>query len=782
MGSETTRLSQLGISLLGGMMVSHASAAPSHAHGNSSPHSSAVHHPHKKPHAMVSHSAEHITVQFSRRSRNGGGGMIRQETAPHSVQTVTKEYIATRSPTSTPLDLVQMLPSMNVTPSDTSGMKGGAIAIRGLTDADMGLMLNGAPTTNVNYLNEETDPENIENVSVTPGSSALDIPTSSAAAGVMNVTQRDPSKKRGGMVDFSYGTNNLSREFIRFDSGEIGHSGIRTFASFSHAHARSWMGAGTSDRKHIDFGLRKDWNNGSTFSIHTSWNNEVMPIDNYPTEEQFKLNKHTGIGWNHSDRYTNLGGSNNYWRASTNSWNQLFVTAPLHAVITPKISFDLTPYLSFGQGWTANGPSSSLAGTGDQAVYYSNGTQVAEGQQLTSYFQQNQNRVAGAIAKFNVDWNRHNRFTAGYWYENNISEVGFPTSTTDSSGGAVSPNRGDNQTFVKQNGQLLRNTSTVDAGYEIHGLFVQNSSHYLHNRLTVITGLKFIMTNYWYNTTAPGTAHHLGKNDTSPMPQLSIGYKIDEHNQIYVNAEGDFRQPTPSDLVASGPQLPKNQYSIKEELGYRYNNRYFMIDASFFNYNITNRLVTTYLGGGVSNTINAGNQTSRGFDFLIAGKSYHHFSPYASVEYLHSTIDTNVAYQSAGYLPTKGKQAPLAPHVMANVGLTYDDSHFFGNFGLHYAGPQSVTLVGDQRMPGYITNNLSVGYHFPAFLFAKSPTFKLNFTNLTGAKVRSGANGIQLNRQAVALTNGHAGPAAGSGALFYAVPRFTVTGTVSTSF
>ncbi|WP_242401171.1 TonB-dependent receptor domain-containing protein [Acetobacter okinawensis] len=136
--------------------------------------------------------------------------------------------------------------------------------------------------------------------------------------------------------------------------------------------------------------------------------------------------------------------------------------------------------------------------------------------------------------------------------------------------------------------------------------------------------------------------------------------------------------------------MPKNQYSIKEELGYRYHDKYVMLDLSLFNYNITNRLMSTYLGGGVFGTANAGNQTVRGFDLMVAARPIHHFSPYASFEYLHATLDSNVPY-GGSYLRTKGYEAPMAPKVMANFGLSYDDTHFFGNFALHYASSQSVT-------------------------------------------------------------------------------------------
>lgn len=123
----------------------------------------------------------------------------------------------------------------------------------------------------------------------------------------------------------------------------------------------------------------------------------------------------------------------------------------------------------------------------------------------------------------------------------------------------------------------------------------------------------------------------------------------------------------------------------------------------------------------------------------------------------------------------------MSPHVMANLGLTYDDAHFFANVSLHYTGSQSVTLVGDQRMPGYITDSVALGYRFKSFGFLKSPTFRMNFSNITGSFVRTGTTGVANFAHNTILLNGQS-TGAGSGAQFYLEPRFNMTGTISTEF
>ena len=725
---------------------------------------------------VLAKGEEEISVASHRQALNGGGGMMRQETAPHAVQTVTKAYINMRSPTSTALDLVKNLPSLNIMTPDSSGMEGGQIQSRGLTDLDMALMVDGAPAASAKYLSENIDSENLEEVSVTPGSAARDLPVMSAAGGVMNSRTHLASRKAGGMVDFSYGTNNLSREFIRLESGEIGKSGVRSFFSFSNAHARSWMGAGINQRKHIDFGLQKDWQNGSNARLFLSWNSADFTIDNYPTAQEFFQYKHTGTGYGRSADPKSV----NYWKNNNDHWNQIFLTAPIHIVLPKKFNFDLQPYFSMGQGWDASPGGVAAEG---QYTHNSGGAAVPAGTNMTSFFLENEARQVGAVAKLSYDIDSHNHLTLGYWYENNQTIQGYPTSTTMANGAAASPNWAKYAVGGAMYGQ--------NAGYELHSLFIQNQSRYLNNKLLINAGFKFVMSNAWNRGFSGENKNWIsgdrsGNNTTAPLPQLSISYQIDPNSQIYVNAEGDYRQPSATDmgwLSASAPML-KNQYSIKEELGYRYHNKYLLLDLSFFNYNVTNRIVDQYLGMNSFKPFSIGNQTMRGLDFMIAGREIHGFSPYASVEYLHATQDSNVfdPYQNI-MLHSKGTQAVMAPHVIANFGLTYTYKGFFANGAVHYTGPQSVSVANDQRIPGYVTDSLSLGYHFKPVGFLKSPTFKLNFTNLTGSIVRSGAMGaVYSAHDTSTVYSGSSAAYTGYGNAFMLEPRFTMTGTVSTSF
>lgn len=764
---------------------------PRHTTAAAKPHAAPA--PHHAPDHVDSQGTETVTVRTSHSARNGGGGMMRAETAPHSVQTVTRQFIAMQNPTSTALDLVKNLPSISVSTSDSSGIMGGAINIRSLTDSDMGILLNGVPVATAVWLNQNVDSENLEQVSITPGSSAVDLPVTSAAAGVMDASTFTPPHKFGGTTDFSYGSNNMSREFIRVNTGDIGNSGVRGYFSFSHTHARNWMGPGTNERRHIDFGLRKDFDNGSYINVFTSWNHQFTSQPLYPTAQQF-FDKKNGRGtFTYSSQY-NPADPSQYIGLVGNMWDQVFITAPVHIVLPAKFTFDFKPYYVYNGGYSYNGSSFNTGAGGF--------TSGPDGQSLSGHVPASSTYSiyrphTGAVAALGYEIDAHNKLSLGYWFDYQDNQVNNLYSVAKADGSSNFPYY--HATGIYQNGSRYM-PYQGDSGWYNHSLFINDAATYLDKRLVVNAGFKLSMINRWSQNYA-SQAPHMEQNTVVPLPQLSIGYKIDRNNQIYVNAEGDYRMPDPGSLSAvynaaagayvGSPYNAKPQYAIKEELGWRFNNDLIIADLSFFNYAITNRLISTSVyveNQAISTTINGGNQTARGFDAMISTHPIHHFSPYASIEYLNATMDSNVpttgllnGTTTADFLRTKGKRAVMAPHVLANIGMTYDDGHLFGNFAVHYTSSQYSTFMNDEKMPGYFTDSIAIGYRFPSVGFAQTPTFRLNFNNITGSLTRTGVYSLANNAHATTGLYGSAISASGT-PNYYLYPRFNMTGTVSVSF
>ena len=226
---------------------------------------------------------------------------------------------------------------------------------------------------------------------------------------------------------------------------------------------------------------------------------------------------------------------------------------------------------------------------------------------------------------------------------------------------------------------------------------------------------------------------------------------------VFVSASTDFRTPSEQTFFnqyyqgslyyAANTNL-RPEYAISESIGYRYQSPAITGSISFFNYNFTNRQIST-LGGesqGLNRSLNAGGQTSRGVDFEAGTRPWHHISPYVSAEYLHATIDDDIGV-GGGYLPTKGKTAVRSPEFQAALGLNYDDSTFFGSFDVKYVDSQYSTFMNDEKIPSHTVTDLSIGYRAPSIGLKARPEFKLNFINM-GSDYLSGVANPTPNAKA----------------------------------
>nr|WP_240354488.1 hypothetical protein [Pectobacterium brasiliense] len=92
----------------------------------------------------------------------------------------------------------------------------------------VGLSSDGIPVNDPGdyavYPNGMGDPENLEQIFVTQGSSEMDGPTSGPAAATSGWFPTVQRKNLGGFVKQTFGSNNLSKTFARLETGQ--HNGF----------------------------------------------------------------------------------------------------------------------------------------------------------------------------------------------------------------------------------------------------------------------------------------------------------------------------------------------------------------------------------------------------------------------------------------------------------------------------------------------------------------------------------------------------------------------------
>jgi iron complex outermembrane receptor protein len=749
---------------------------------------------------------EQVVVTSSGTHRTAGGGLLSAETAGQAIQTISMSAVQQQTPTSSPVSLVQTLPSVNISATDAFGLNGGAnVQMHGLPATDIGFLLDGMPVYNsgASYSNETIDAEDLQSVSVAPGTSQIDSPTVSSAAGTMYITMRDPSHTSGGEVSFAAGSDALNREYIRLESGDLGDSGLRGMLSFSHTEANNFRGAGNTDKKHMDIKVIKDFKDGSKITLEGSFTSEYYAYYQYPTAAQFSNYHAQYPNFNVNSNYTGINDTSYYTFNEQTPFSVFALQAPADIVVNDAITIEERPYvwiaLGAGNGGSVLTQGSTYQGTQLVNVDLTDGGRIplTNGQALVNTGYHFLTVQSGNVLEAKVK-SGPNSLVAGWWYENyNQSEMD-PVGMVNQATGAVPDIYNQSSIYKLPNG-LDYYANHSNQYYQTNSIFAADTLQLLDNKLKLELGFRDVMVTQYDTNLLPGAQYKTGFSTNQPLPQFSAHYQIDSKNSVYVDGEADFRLPYTSQILAaysvgSGQPYnvdssPKPETAIKEEVGYRYQGDTILADLSFFNLNLTNRLLTlnTYQNGQpVAATLNAGGQTSRGVDAQIASRPiWGVLSPYASFEYLDATIDTNTAaLNTAGkvdYLPTAGKTQVQSPKFQAALGLTFADGPFSASLRMRFVASQYASLMDDEKMPGFITNDISLSYQAPALIGHIGPKFQLNIVNLTNSIFRDGVYEFQYNAQNTIGTHGGIIAASGS-PTYYVAPAFAAIFSVSQHF
>jgi outer membrane receptor protein involved in Fe transport len=721
---------------------------------------------------------EKVVVTAKPRSE-AGGGLIVEEHAAKSVSTVTQAFIAKQSPTSNAFDLLRLVPGANTASSDPYGLSPSVnITVRGLNGDEIAYVLEGAPLNDIGYYagypSQWADPENVNSVSLAQGTADLDSPTVNAGGGLINLSLRDPATTPGGQVSGSYGSYHLNREFLRLDTGIVPGTGLSGFVSFSNTQADNWRGAGNDSRQHIDYKLVDNWGDGNRIAVAGSYHDAILSSYPSPTLAQWDA-----YGRSHNYDAHFYPGDTNYWKLYQQPWRDVQLSVPAHFMLTDAIAFETAPYYQHGFGNTPYGidiPTSGLFDGSKPIPGTLNIPHATNGQALVmADYIGNQFR-AGVTNKIIVTAGV-NTLVAGWWYDYADDYDPEPYTPVSLSGEPYSV-WGFPYTIKLPDG---RNLSSQEAHTleQANALFLGDTISLLGGRLQIDAGLKYAMVNRDGTNNLPGPQYRVGLNSSQPLPRAALRWQITPEQQFFASVSTNFRSPVEYVLyntydISSGQPYgqgskQRDEYSISEEIGYRYQSSLLDSSINVFNYNFTNRQVSTVTGANlISTNINAGGQTSRGIDAEAGLHPIAHWRPYISAEYLHATIDND--FPIAGtYLPTAGKTAVRSPAFQGAIGLDYDDGTYFGNLSVKYVGSQYATFMNDEQIPSHTQADATLGARLPDIGFAKHPEARLNFVNLSDAKFLSGVASVE--------------PSKAYGApLYYIGPGFAAVLTVASGF
>jgi len=746
-------------------------------------------HTNKKNKKDVLARSEEINV--SARQALAGGGLMAVQTASKTRSEVTQEYIAKQSPITAPETLIASLPGVQTSNEGPISTTSQTMHIRGLDQTQIGFLFEGIPVsdpfTYAPTLSGQLDNENIGAISVTQGSSDVNAPLYNADGAQVSMTMRRPSDKFQVFGDTTGGTHATEKQFLRVDTGEIGRSGFRAYWSGSYSSGNLWRGPGSAYRWHSDVNIDKTWGRGNDVDLIFNYNHSNQTEWLYPTLAQFK---EYGTGYNTNSRY--YAGDTSYYKLNTKAVNDLSGILHSHFELGEGFSLDASAYSFHNAGPNNYGVTIPLQNgyVGTQEYTHLDG-RAASGGTLTAisihpFVQTNSGMTLDG------KWRRgHNTVQLSYYYSYTVHTEYQHHYAIDGAGGYT-----ENDGPITVLGGTPITQYNVNGFQQVNSLALDDKLSLFGDRLTIDAGIKATMISRSFSEDLPGTGSAKSvENMFDPTPQILLSYQFSRANQIFVNGTTGFRAPSSfqaqvptysftSSKPSSEPlSVFRPEYMIGEEIGFRHNGG-FMFTLSAFNYNLTHHQISSqsYLPNStilISQPIDAGGETARGLQAEVGTKPWHHISAYGSGQYMHTSIDNNIAY-GGDYLPTKGKQAVASPKFVAALGLTYDDGTNFGNFNFRYQDSQYSTLMNDESMPAYFTADASLGHRFPTLMHHVKPKIALELLNLGDVHYLSTVNGFSVAAKSTRGVYGNT--IAGSNPTYGVGTGFTALVTLSAEF
>lgn len=282
-------------------------------------------------------------------------------------------------------DVTQALVKVPGVQVSTGDARGGSfsfeIYMRGLTDEQIGLTLDGIPTGDSRF-NGGSPPQrfvessNVSKITVSQSAGDIGAPSRFALGGFIDFVTDAPRKAFGATIEAGLGSFDFRRIYGRVDSGEIA-PGLSGYLTYSHQENDIWAGRESrgSERDHYELKVVKDFDNGSFVKARVSYNDQTDNDFNIVTKGEFEaaprsdraLDAITGIPAKDIDFGGALGGWRKDWLTYLNG----------HFKLTDTVSLDVNPYYQTlnGESFRYQDRQRILAGGDPRAVtgYNANG-------------------------------------------------------------------------------------------------------------------------------------------------------------------------------------------------------------------------------------------------------------------------------------------------------------------------------------------------------------------------------------------------------------------------
>ena len=732
--------------------------------------------------------------------RLGTGQMIEEE-SPKARSTVTKAAIDKQRPTSNPYQNIELLPGVNASSFDATGLFGGSLRIRGFNSDQIGFTIDGAPVNDSGnfavYPQEYTDKENLCEAFVTQGSTDNEAPHVGASGGNVGIVTCDPLERRQLRIQQTLGQLSLTKTFVRIDTGtlDIG-AGMRTFLSVSKAKVDKFKGKGEADREHLDLKSILDVGGGSRLAFTVLWNDAVNNNIRTGTKAQFAANPNFDFSETFIPNPQGGPGrqtapsQDTYYGLSLNPFRNALITGRANLNVAQNIRLDIEPYFWYGYGTGGN-----QQFTLNEGGTFRGGVEDVnrDGDTLDSVivYRSSVTRTYRPGATVRVNWSGGgHRLAGGVWFERARHFQTGPATRIDANarpddlwleGSLI--RRGDGSTFN------LRDQLTISTA---SSPFLQDTIGLLNDRLTVQLGIKrpYIerdYNNYANEGTGQGIDYGIKQSFSKTLGSAGVRYQLSDEQQVFANVAQNFKAPgnfSYQGAVVGGVNTIgaiaaalKPETSVNVDVGVRHQGKAFTFSGSAYAIDFKDRLSRQFDPvEGVSRDTNVGDVRIRGVELEAGTRPVDGWSAYASASYTRSRIEQDLRVSATNLQPTAGKELADTPRWLAGAALQYAKGPLYATLSAKYTGKRFSTLVNDDQVAGYTLLSFNAGYRFPDLGMLRQPTVRLSVTNLTDRGY------LALNAGSGSLfTTNATGTGAQAPQFYQGAPRFSSL-TVSAQF
>jgi len=659
-----------------------------------------------------------------------GKGQTRQ------VQSLDAAQLAQFPAGTSPLKAIEKLPGVNFQSADPYGAYEWStrIVVRGFNQNQMGFTLDGIPLGDMSYGNHNglhisraAMSENIGGVSLAQGAGALSTASTSNLGGTLEFSSSDPAQEFGIQTNGTVGSDEARRGFIRVDSGEIGSSGLRLFASYADQQTAKWKGAGDQVQQYFNGKFIVPTGEGQLSGYYSYSDRAEIDYQDMSLEMIRRLGRDSDNFYPDyaraiaAARGQFTGGMNNlddaYWAGSGLREDNL-AYLKLEQPLNDNIKFDGTLYQHTNEG---------------QGLWGTPYTPTPGGAPLSIRTTEYDIDRYGFISSLTFDLGSHS-LNAGMWYEDNdFNQARRFYGEASSTAPTRSFEDFQSSPFFTQ-WEYAFNTETLQ-------LHVQDTWQATDD-LRIQFGFKSVNVDVSANTVVGANKTGSIETDEGFLPQASFVYTLNDTNEVFGAITRNVRAMIAS--ATSGPfsasqagfdaikNTLKPEMATTMELGWRLDSDELQGVLSVYYVDFEDRLLAIQQGSAIIGNFNAlanvGSVSSKGIETGFNVKFSDLVTWYNSASYNRSTYEDDFR-DGTSLVAVGGKTVVDAPEWLLNSEINIENDNVFAKFGYKYTGERYYTYLNQGSVDSFGIFNISAGYHFPQVGGLKQLTAQVDVAN-----------------------------------------------------